>query len=61
MRKNTIYCNICGRSWTKVNDIIKKDFLMIRKDWGYFSNKDGIRHEIIICEECYDEWIKQIQ
>ena len=61
MRKSTIYCNMCGRSWTKINDVITKDFLMIQKDRGYFSKKDGIHHEIIICEECYDKWIKTLK
>lgn len=61
MREGTITCNMCGRNWTKVNDIVEEDFLFIQKDWGYFSKKDGIHHEITICEECYDSWIKTLK
>ena len=39
----------------------KADYLRIEKNWGYFSNKDGICQKINICEECYDEMIKGFQ
>lgn len=39
----------------------KADYVKIEKNWGYFSNKDGTRAKINICEECYDEMIKSFQ
>ena len=48
-------CNKCGRNLLTENDIPKEDFLYIRKEWGYFSKKDGICHQILLCENCYDE------
>ena len=59
--KNTITCNMCGNKWDDQKTILQKDFLVIQKDWGYFSKKDGIHHEIIICEECYDKWIATLK
>ncbi|OOB77288.1 MAG: hypothetical protein BEN19_02220 [Epulopiscium sp. Nuni2H_MBin003] len=52
-------CNCCG----KEIDLISKsaghsDFLLVKKEWGYFSNKDLIEHRFNICEECYDKWIE---
>ena len=59
-KEEKIYCNMCGRGWERTIAIYEKDFLCIRKDWGYFSKKDGQHHEIIMCEECYDKWIKTL-
>lgn len=50
-------CNCCGKNITPENGIFKEDMLEIEKDWGYFSDKDGQKHRIIICESCYDKWV----
>lgn len=47
-------CNCCG----KEIDDRKQDYLCIQKTWGYFSNKDGRKCEVTICESCYDTWEK---
>lgn len=52
-----IYCNKCGRGICMEETVKKADYLKIEKNWGYFSNKDRICHNIYICEACYDEWI----
>ena len=31
------------------------------KDWGYFSEKDLVRHEFDMCEQCYDKMIGEFQ
>ena len=36
----------------------KVDYIKIEKNWGYFSNKDGISEKVNICENCYDELVK---
>lgn len=50
-------CNICGK---KIITSGKKreDSLVIEKQWGYFSQKDGEKHSIVMCEPCYDQWVK---
>lgn len=51
-------CNLCGKEIKAINGISKEDFIILKKQWGYFSAKDGQVHEICICEACYDDWIK---
>ena len=49
-------CNVCG------NEIKEKsDFVEIKKEWGYFSEKDTQIHEFRICERCYDRIVKQFE
>lgn len=48
-------CNCCGK---KIYET-KQDYLYIKKQWGYFSDKDGSTFEMRICEECFDAWIRQ--
>lgn len=57
LHKRIIRCNCCGRRIDEGRDYIKKDYLLIKKQWGYFSKKDGCIQKSVICEECYDEWI----
>lgn len=33
----------------------QEDFVTIKKQWGYFSKKDGYTHSFVLCEECYDK------
>lgn len=50
-----VICNCCGKEYAAQNNFVKADFLSIHKTWGYFSQKDGIRHEFDICEACFDK------
>lgn len=50
-------CNCCGKEIKEEQGMPKEEVLTIVKDWGYFSNKDMERHQLIICEACYDKWI----
>ena len=52
-----IYCNVCGKKLFIENGILKEDAFEAKKQWGYFSNKDGILHSFVICEKCYDKMI----
>lgn len=59
--RKIVQCNCCGKQFTvdgTERTIIEKEFLHIKKQWGYFSNKDGIIHEFDVCEECYDRWLE---
>ena len=53
MEKNKKVCHCCGE------EIQQNDYIFIEKIWGYFSkNKDGQKHQICLCESCYDTWIQ---
>ncbi len=52
-------CNSCGQIIEKVSlSGIYQDHLSIKKEWGYFSQKDMTQHNFNICESCYDKWIQ---
>ena len=50
-----VHCNHCGDPI--INDVVRKDFLHVDKQWGYESNKDFEQHSFDLCEKCYDELI----
>lgn len=56
-----IICNCCGKEIYAGQGIMTQDYLSIRKEWGYFSNKDGKIQEFNLCEECYDDIISRFQ
>ena len=60
MQQKMIYCNKCGKAICLEEAVEKADYV-IQKNWGYFSNKDGVHQEINICENCYDEMIKSFE
>lgn len=47
-----IQCNKCGKLIKMKNGIAHEDYLLVHKEWGYFSKKDGRTQEFIMCEEC---------
>lgn len=51
-----IICNKCGKRLSVTKGVPQEEWLHVDKHWGYFSQKDGVRHTFDICEECYDEW-----
>ena len=50
-------CNCCGKEIKEEQGIQKEDVLIVSKDWGYFSGKDMERHQFVVCEACYDNWV----
>lgn len=50
-----LFCNKCGKKFIEENGLIREDYVMITKSWGYFSEKDGRRDTFCLCEKCYDE------
>lgn len=48
-------CNCCGKS---IQDNGQEDYLVINKQWGFFSGKDLEQHQFVVCEPCYDEWVR---
>ena len=56
MEKNRKICHCCG------NEIENQEYICIEKIWGYFSkDKDGQKHRINLCEDCYDTWIQSFK
>lgn len=48
-------CNCCGNKIIEVAKGKCADHLTVKKEWGYFSRKDGTIHQWNICETCYDQ------
>lgn len=59
MEKQKVLCNKCGRELKQINGILHEDGLFVRKDWGFFSEKDLQIHKFNLCEACYDLMIGQ--
>ena len=55
--KNDNICNKCGKKLLVHKEIYYEDFIKVKKDWGYFSKKDGKTYSFILCETCADEFI----
>lgn len=49
-----IRCNMCGKTIVFGEGHDKEDYVLIQKEWGYFSNKDGRKYTIRMCEDCFD-------
>lgn len=47
-------CNQCGKELKIENGILAEDCLQVKKEWGYFSEKDLETDEFCLCEACYD-------
>lgn len=45
-------CNCCGRELITKQNVVMEDYITIKKDWGYFSEKDGVTEEFLLCEKC---------
>ena len=55
------FCNFCGSEFRMTGRHISEGVMQVRKDWGYFSEKDLVRHEFDVCESCYDKMIGEFQ
>lgn len=49
-----IICNQCGKEIPAVNGCPTEGVFSVDYEWGYFSEKDGERHQFDLCEACYD-------
>lgn len=52
-----VVCNKCGRHLKVENGMLKEGCFGADVVFGYFSEKDGIRHKFDLCEKCYDALI----
>ena len=53
-----IYCNVCGKKLFVEKGILKEDAFEAKKQWGYFSDRDGTIQRGKICEECFERIAK---
>ena len=37
----------------------KEHYVLIQKEWGYFSRKDGRKYTLRMCEDCYDRLVNE--
>lgn len=56
-----VLCNCCGRELAMTEGHVSEGVMYVRKDWGFFSKKDLVRHEFDICEQCYDKMTAEFQ
>ena len=59
MAEKKLFCNGCGSILKYENDILREDVFEGKKQWGYFSKRDGEIHSFLLCEDCYDEMVKK--
>lgn len=52
-----VICNQCKKELKLENGYLKEGCFTADTVFGYFSNRDGIRHRFDLCEECYDKMI----
>jgi len=52
---NKQICNCCGKV------LIQEEYVKIEQRWGYFSKKDGILQRGNICEDCFEQIIKNFK
>ncbi len=58
-----IFCDVCGSNCMK-EDAHDNEYATLSATWGYDSNKDLTRHDIDLCESCFDktvQFLKQIR
>jgi ribosomal-protein-alanine N-acetyltransferase len=58
MAEQKLICNGCGRSLKVEHGILREDVFEGKKQWGYFSKRDGEIHSFLLCQECYEKVIK---
>ena len=58
MEIDKISCNCCGKELLLENNILKEGCFHVDYSFGYFSKKDGTKHQWDLCEECYDKMVK---
>jgi hypothetical protein len=56
-----VLCNCCGRTLAMNRKQVAEGVLHVCKDWGFFSEKDMVRHEFDMCEKCYDKMTGEFQ
>ena len=56
-----IICNKCGKEILVRQGVPQEDVLEVEKRWGYFSRKDNQVDQFVLCEDCYDEFVRSFR
>lgn len=56
LKIDRVMCNCCGKELDS-----DADYLSVEKEWGYFSNKDGVRQRFDLCEDCVDRIVESFK
>lgn len=58
-----VLCDVCGKSCCKFieNKLITTESASIIADWGYYSDSDGKKYNIEICENCFYDVIAHLK
>lgn len=56
-----VICNQCQKELKLENGYLKEGCFAVDYLFGYFSQRDGIRHRFDLCEECYNKMIARFQ
>lgn len=59
--RHHLVCNQCGKELRFENDILVEDAFEAKKEWGYFSQKDLMMDQFVLCEACYDQIVKNFK
>ena len=54
-----VVCNQCKKELKVENGYLKEGGFSADVTFGYFSQKDGMKHHFDLCEECYDKLVEQ--
>ena len=55
-----VVCNQCGKALKVKNGILVEGVFEGNQQFGYFSNKDGIRHSFDLCEELIEGFTVEV-
>lgn len=55
----SVVCNNCKKEIRVENGMIKEGCFCGDTQFGYFSNKDGMKYFFDLCEECYDKMVSE--
>lgn len=51
-----IICDVCSRSCLKSPEApYSAEFASLNAEWGYWSQKDGQKCNLDMCEDCFDK------
>ena len=54
-----VVCNRCGQELKLENGIVQEGVFSGDARWGYFSRRDGERHQFDLCEACYERLLEE--
>ena len=57
-RMINVQCNGCKKELRLEQGVVKEGCFHADYSWGYFSSRDGMRHQFDLCEECYNRFVE---